>query len=285
MFVIMGASGHVGAEVVKVLLEQGHELIALTHDPEHVDRLKRNGIQVALADIEQPDSLRQVFKRGRRAFLLNPPAPVDGDTDAIERHTVACILEALKGSGLEKVVVESTSGARSGERLGDLNVLWELEQGVQAQSIPAAINRAGYYMSNWDAQLDVVRSSGKLSSFFPQDLHLPMVAPRDLGVLAARRLLSGLDDVGIQEVEGPDRCSAKDVAAAFAKALRREVDVEVIPRTHWAGAFRQLGFSATAADSYARMTEVTVDSLEPSADPVRGTTTIDAYVQALAGRP
>lgn len=284
MFVIMGACGHVGSHLIDVLREQGQEVIAVTHDPSHLDGLKRPGVEPVLADVMHPDSLRKVFRRGRRAFLLNPPAAVDGDTDALERRTAACILEALQESGLEKVVLASTGGARPGERLGDLNVLWEFEQGLQALPIPAAINRAGYYMCNWDGQLDAVRGSGKLVSFFPRELQLPMVAPRNLGEAAARRLLSGCDDVGIRYVEGPARYSADEVAAAFARALRRDVTPEVVPRGQWADAFRSLGFSEAAAASYARMTAVTVDSLDLPPDPIRGKITLDAYIGALVER-
>ena len=284
MFVIMGASGHVGREVIDVLLEQGHEAIAVTHDPNHLDVLKRPGVHPVLVDVRSPDSLRQVFNQGRRAFLLNPPAAVEGDTDVVERRTAACIVEALRGSRLEKVVLASTGGARPGERLGDLNVLWELEEGVRALTIPAAINRGGYYMSNWDGQLDEVRRTGTLVSFFPSDLRVPMVAPRDLGEAAAGRLLSGPEDAGVRYVEGPARYCANDVAAAFAKALRREVGLAVVPRAQWASTFRSLGFSEAAAESYARMTEVTVDSLDLPDDPIRGKVTIDAYIQQLVGR-
>ncbi|MGG7607140.1 hypothetical protein [Massilia sp. BKSP1R2A-1] len=55
-------------------------------------------------------------------------------------------------------------------------------------------------MSNWDGQLDEVRRSGMLVSFFPGDMRVPMVAPRDLGEAAARRLLSGPDDTGVAYV-------------------------------------------------------------------------------------
>lgn len=40
-------------------------------------------------------------------------------------------------------------------------------------------------MSNWAAGLGAVRESGVLSSFFPTDLAPPMVAPGDLGKVAA----------------------------------------------------------------------------------------------------
>lgn len=114
MFIILGATGHVGAAVLASLRRDGQPVLAVTHDRDHADPLTHTGAQVAIADIRHPSALRAIFKQGRRAFLLNPPAPVTEDTDAIERATVASILEALEGSGLEKVVAQSTGGARPG---------------------------------------------------------------------------------------------------------------------------------------------------------------------------
>ncbi|TGR60102.1 NmrA family transcriptional regulator, partial [bacterium M00.F.Ca.ET.194.01.1.1] len=93
----------------------------------------------------------------RRAFLLNPPADPATDTDAEEQKTVAAIVTALAGSGLEKVVAESTYGAQPGEGIGDLSVLYGFEQKLKAQTIPASIIRAAYYMSNWDQALETAR--------------------------------------------------------------------------------------------------------------------------------
>jgi hypothetical protein len=47
----------------------------------------------------------------------------------MERQALALIVQALDGSGLEKTVAASTGSPRAGERLRDLNTLWELEQG------------------------------------------------------------------------------------------------------------------------------------------------------------
>ncbi|WP_067065433.1 NmrA family NAD(P)-binding protein [Roseateles chitosanitabidus] len=284
MFIILGATGHVGSEVVNALAGAGQPVIAVTHDPHHPTPWRSPGVEVAIADLNDPAALRIVLRRGRRAFLLNPPAAVTGDTDRIERQTVANLLEAVRGSGLEKVVAESTGGARQGERLGDLNVLWELEQGLERQPIPSAINRAGFYMSNWAAQLDDVRRTGQLMSMFPADLRLPMVAPRDLGEAAARRLLSGLDDTGIQYVEGPTRYSADDVAVALEKVLDRPVRVVVTPREQWEAAYRRQGFSPAAAASYARMTGVAMDALDLPDESIRGQVTLEAYFRGLVGR-
>jgi uncharacterized protein YbjT (DUF2867 family) len=281
MYVVMGANGHVGSAVADALLREGRQVTVVTRDAWRAAHWQQRGVAVAQADAHDPDALRAAFRRGRRVFLLNPPADVSGDTDVAERATVAGILAALEGVALDKVVAQSTGGARPGERLGDLNVLWELEQGLRSLGVPAAVNRAGFYMSNWDAQLPAVRDTGVLTTLYPEHVALPMAAPRDLGEAAARRLVSGLDDLGVRPVEGPARYTSRDVAQAFAKALGRPVRVSVVPRERWVEAFRGQGFSQAAAESYARMTAAALDSLEPADHAIRGSTTLDEYVQGL----
>lgn len=283
MVIIMGGTGHVGSATAAELLKRGEAVTIVTRDPDRAAGWRAKGVKLVQADVEDISSLRAAFQHGQRAFLLNPPADTSTDTDVVERRTVANILQALEGSGLEKVVAESTGGARPGERLGDLNVLWQLEEGLRRQSIPAAINRAGYYMSNWDGPLETAASTGKLPTMFPADVPIPMVAPDDLGKVAADRLLSPLGDVGVRYIEGPRRYSSDDVAKAFSAVLGKPVELSVTPRGQWKDAFLQLGFSDAAADSYARMTAVSLDGgFDLSDDPIRGTTTLEMYVHEQA---
>lgn len=283
MFVVLGATGHVGSAVAETLLEAGEPVTVVVHAAEKEAAWRARGAQTAVADVLDPDGLRAVFRRGRRAFLLNPPAAPSTDTEVEEHRTVAGIVAALEGSGLEKVVVESTYGAQPGRRCGDLNVLYDFEQALAAQPIPATVQRAAYYMSNWDAALDQARQ-GVLPTLLPAGLKLPMVAPVDLGRAAADFLREPVGQAGIRYTEGPARYSPADVAAAFAQALGRPVEPRVTPRDQWAAAYRALGFSEPAAASYTRMTEVTADTaFEPEA-PRRGTVTLEQYVGELVRR-
>ncbi|MDO9443491.1 MAG: NmrA family NAD(P)-binding protein [Beijerinckiaceae bacterium] len=285
MYIVMGATGHVGSAVAETLLALGEPVGIITHDPEHADSWRDTKAEIIEADVNDVPSLRAAFLLGRRAFLLNPPADIETDTDRVERSTISNILDALSDSRLEKIVAESTAGAQPGDRIGDLNVLWEFEEGLRSQPIPAAINRAPYYFSNWDEQLDSISETGKLQTMYPADLALPMAAPRDLGKAAADRLLSPAADVGVRYVEGPDRYSSNDVAQAFAEALGRPVEVVVTPPEQWEAAYRKLGFSEPAANSYARMTEASLDGgFDYDGRAIRGTTTLDEYIRELVAR-
>ncbi len=282
MHVILGGTGQVGSATARGLLDSGEDVTIVTRDESHSEDLKKAGASIAVADIRDVQALRGVLQTGKRAFLLNPPADPSSDTDKEERETISAIISALDGSGLEKVVAASTYGAFDGERCGDLTVLHAFEQALKKQSIPAAINRAGYYMSNWAGMAMTVRETGTLPSFFPADLSLPMVAPADLGSAAVQRLMSGTDDVGIAYVEGPERYTANDVAAAFAEEMDRDVAVQEVPRDDLEGTFREFGFSDEAAASYACMTRRVIDGeTMPADEAILGNTSLRSYIAAI----
>ncbi|MDP1027076.1 NAD(P)H-binding protein [Sphingomonas sp. KR1UV-12] len=281
MFVVMGATGHIGGTVADTLLARGEDVLILTRDPEHATAWRDKGASVANVDAEDPASLRYAFRKADRAFLLNPPANPSGNTDEVERRTIANILEALEGSGLEKVVAASTYGAQPGDAIGDLSTLWLLEEGLTRQSIPAAINRGAYYMTNWLGFGDMVRRSGTLPSMFPADTCMPMVAPADLGRAAAERLLASVSDTAVRYVEGPERYTPQDVADAFASALGRDVVVQVAPREQWETVYQDAGFSPEAARAYAKMTAVSLDQdFDKPRSPMRGTTPLGELIAA-----
>lgn len=284
MYIVLGASGHVGGSVARTLLESGQPVTAVLHDERDAAAWRGRGARPAIVDVHDAAALRAVFQTGTRAFLLNPPANVAADIDVEERATARSIVAALDGSGLDQVAAASTYGAQPGERCGDLTSLYYFEQALAAQPVPAAIQRGAYYMSNVDALLQAA-TAGKLPTMLPPDLRLPMVAPADLGVVAARRLTTARHDRAVCHIEGPARYCMRDVATAFAAALGHPVEPVVTPRAEWEAAYRALGFSAAAATSFARMTAATVDA--GSGGPARyerGDTTLGAYIADLVDR-
>jgi uncharacterized protein YbjT (DUF2867 family) len=284
VIVVLGASGHVGSAVATTLIDAGVLVRVVTRDAGRGKRWRDRGADAAVVDVADASALAEVFRGARRAFLLNPAAPVSTDTDAGERRTAASIVAALDGSGLEQVVALSTYGAQPGDRIGDLSVLHGFEQALAGQPVPTHVVRGAYFMSNWDAMLTPVRDSGVLPIMFPEEFVLPMIAPHDLGRAAADLLLAPGTGSSLRHVEGPRRYSPRDVAKILAEVLGRPVTPQVVARSEWVGWFRSLGFSPEASDSYARMTAATVDGDPPPplAEVERRPTTLKAYLTAAA---
>jgi uncharacterized protein YbjT (DUF2867 family) len=283
MHIILGGNGHVGSATAQALLSQGEPVTIVSRSSASIPQWQKRGAQVEVVDVHNTVELRHVFTKGQRLFLLNPPADLAANPDVEERKSLASILEAIKDSGLEKIVAESTYGAQPGSQIFDLGVLYEMEQQLAAQSIPFSIIRAAYYMSNWDFSLQSAKQDGVIHTFFPTDFALPMVAPRDIGQLAARLITEAIENTGLHNIEGPKRYSSLNVAQAFAKVLQKPVKVVETPRDQWIKTMRNTGFSNEAAASFANMTNLTIKGEMPSRDTVtRGVISLESYIAKLA---
>lgn len=281
MYIILGGTGNVGSSVAETLLEKGEAVTVVSRDEKKVSEWEEKGAKVAVVDVLETDKLREVFKSGERAFLLNPPGDFSGDNVTAEKRTAASILSALENSGIEKAVAESTYGAQKGDGIGDLGVLFEFEEGLRKMNFSADVIRAAYYMSNWEMSLESAKKEGVVHTLYPPDFKLPMVSPKDIGRIAARLLVEDSDGVKIHYVEGPREYSSADVADAFGKALGKTVEAVQTPKEKWFETLKQAGFSDIAAGSMVKMTELTLEAAEKPASSIRGATTIDEYIAEL----
>ncbi|WP_316813622.1 NmrA family NAD(P)-binding protein [Pedobacter heparinus] len=282
MHIILGGTGNIGSVVASRLLEKGELVTIISHDEKKRKEWEDKGATVAVVDVLEVDKLRKVFDAGERLFLLNPPADPSTDTAKQEEKTVTAILDALHGSNIQKVVAESTYGAQPGKGIGDLGVLYEMEQALSKSGIPASVMHGAYYMSNWAFSADQVRETGQLYSLYPADFKLPMVSPADIGEFGAALMLETVSSTGNYYIEGPEQYSPGDVAEAFAEALDRSVKVVVIPQNDWVSFLQKGGFSLAAAESTAAMTKITLeqDYKTPKA-PVKGKTTLKEFIRGV----
>jgi uncharacterized protein YbjT (DUF2867 family) len=130
--------------------------------------------------------------------------------------------------------------------------------------------------------LESAKTEGVVRTFFPVDLKFPMVAPRDLGEVAANLLTAPVEQTERVHVEGPERYSSAQVAAAFSAALGREVRALPIPGREWIQTFKALGFSERAAQSYANMTRTVHDGdFPPASSTLHGKISLEEYVREL----
>jgi uncharacterized protein YbjT (DUF2867 family) len=281
MYIVLGGTGHIGKTLIEELVKRNEEVTVVTHDAGKVQEIESKGAKAAVADVNDVEKLINIFEKGKRFFLLNPPADPATDIDVTERKTVQSILTAVKGSNAEYIVAASTYGAQKGDNIGDLGVLYELEQGLEQLGVPHTIIRSGYYYSNWDMAAESANTEGKLYTFFPPDFKLAMVAPADIAKLAAELLIKGTTNQKIVYCAGPTDYSANDVAKAFAKALNKDVEPVEIPKEAWEDTMQQVGYSGKSAKSMANMTRITIEQdYEIPDDPYRGAISIEEYIES-----
>ncbi len=282
MHIITGATGHIGSTVANTLLQKGQHVLIITRNEEKGEMWRQKGAEVAIVDVNDTEALHRVFLKGKRLFLLNPPAAPHTDIIKEERRSLRSMLTALRNTPIEKVVAESTYGAHPGDDTGDLNVLYDMEQGLKDLNIPVSIIRGAYYMSNWDVQLENARKTGLVRSLYPVGFKLPMAAPHDIGEFAARLMMEPATTMGLHFVEGPEPYSSAEVAEAFSEVLQKRVEAVETPSSQWIPTLVKMGFSAKAAESMANMTRFTMEQNYEMADkPHRGRTSLRKYIRNL----
>ncbi|RZJ64455.1 MAG: NAD-dependent epimerase/dehydratase family protein [Flavobacterium sp.] len=280
MIIVLGATGHIGSQVIKLLSQKDDQVIGITHDEKNRFQIESSGAEAAVADVNDVEQLTKVFERGDVLYFLNPPGDISKDPSAEEKDFVAKIIEAIKKSGIKKVVAESTYGAQSGEKLGNLGVLYEMEKALEKLDTDMTIIRGAYYFTNWEMSLESAKTEGKIYSMYPPDFKLPMVDPKDIAEFATQKLTSNTNEK-LNFIEGPQQYSPNDVAAAFSIALRKPVEAVEIKREGWQDFLTNAGFSAVAAESMINMTQLTLDAEFESENANRGTTNLEEYVAAL----
>ena len=240
MFTVTAITGKVGGQVARDLLAKGLKVRAVVRTPAKGEEWAALGCEIAVANIDDAAALTEAFRGAEGVFLMTPPNydPEIGFPDT--HQNAAAIREAIEKGQPKKVVFLSTVGAQATE-LNLLNNSGITEAMLRTVSVPVAFLRAAWFMENaaWDIES---AKTGVVHSFLqPLDHRIPMVATEDIAQTAAGLLSETWKGVRVVELEGPERYSANDVAAALAEVLGNPVRNEIVPRASWEELFRSQG--------------------------------------------
>jgi NAD(P)H dehydrogenase (quinone) len=240
MFAVTGITGKVGGQVARGLLAKGHKVRAIVRTPAKGEEWAALGCEVAIAGIDDAAALKEAFRGAEGVFLMTPPNydPEPGFPDT--QRNVAAIREALEEARPGKVIFLSTVGAQVAEP-NLLSNSGMTEAMLRTVSVPVAFLRAAWFMENAAWDISAAKTGVVHSLLHPLDHRIPMVATEEIAETAVELLGEKWERVRIVELEGPERYSADDVAAALASALGTPVRNEIVPRASWDALFRSQG--------------------------------------------
>jgi uncharacterized protein YbjT (DUF2867 family) len=285
MFAITGISGQVGGAVARALIAKGKRVRAVVRNADKGAAWACQGCQVAVADLDDAAALKKAFAGVEGVFFLLPPV-FDPSPDFDEaRRVIAAVREALDAVRPAKVVSLSTIGAQALQP----NLLQQhrlQEESLGTLPLPITFLRAAWFMENAAWDVAPARTTGVIPSFLhPLDKPVPMVATADIGRVAAELLLETWQGKRIVELEGA-RVSPNDVAAAFSRALDREVRMDRVPRATWEALFRSQGMKnpAPRAQMLDGFNEGWIAFEGDASTRRKGSVSLDTVIQALVAR-
>lgn len=204
-FTVVGATSDTGRVVQQLLEEAGHSVRPVA---------RRYGVS-----LDDTAALSRSFAGAWGAYLMMPFDLAAKDLHARERELCSNLAQALRGSGLRRVVVLSGLSAdlKAGSSLGAAL----LEDAIGRLDIPEVVFlRAGWFMENFAKGLNFAAqaASGVFATPFRADRPLPMVSADDVGRRAAELLMSPEPGDRVQELHGARDYTMADAAAVMSAA-------------------------------------------------------------------
>jgi uncharacterized protein YbjT (DUF2867 family) len=283
-YVILGASGNTGSIIADFLLSKGKKVRVVGRDAGRLQRFVRKGAQPFTADLSDAAALTKAFSGARAAYLMLPPI---FSREEQEQQSDA-IAKAVQDSGLRYAAYLSSYGAHVPEGTGPIAGLHSAEQKLNGVSDLNVLHlRAAYFMENNLAAIGMIQAIGVFGHALLPDLKTPMIATRDVGDYAARRLLE-LDFSGKQtrELLGERDLSMTEATAAIARGIGKpDLRYQQFPYDQMQQALTQMGFSSSKAAGYIEMFQAinagVVAAREPRSPENTTPTSFEQFVQDL----
>lgn len=255
MFTVMGITGHVGGAVANNLLAAGRKVRGVVRSLERAKAWSGRGVELVESRYDDAAGLARAFQGAEGVFAMIPPdfAPDPGLPE--QRRTIAAIREALEQTRPGKAVFLSSIGSEQPSGLGLITSTHLLEEATRTLPIPIAYLRAGSFMENWLPATEGIRATGEMPFFYaPLERKYPLVATQDIGVAGAKVIQENWAGERVLEVDGPEGgTDLHETAAAFGRALGREVKAVQLPEAAWQGALVAMGMPADRTGLYMEM--------------------------------
>jgi uncharacterized protein YbjT (DUF2867 family) len=288
VFVVAGATGHVGSVVARELLAAGHGVRAIVRNRDKGKALAEGGADLFSGELSDATFLTSALRGADAAFLLVPPPPLDSpDVRAYQDGVARSEATAVAESAIRHVVLLSSWGAEKPSGTGPIVGLHVLEEELKKTKTKWTFLRAGSFTENLLMMLPAAQHQGVLPNFSPPDHKLAVIATRDIAAVAVRSLLSPPAASEVVYVLGTHEYSPVDQAAYLSKKLGKEVKVLNLPVSAAAGALRQAGAGASLAGLMQEMYEGATKGLlgvEPGHRVERGPTTLEQALDPHFGK-
>ncbi|MEW2352271.1 NAD(P)H-binding protein [Spirillospora sp. NPDC029432] len=221
-------AGRVGSRVVRLLIQAGVRPRVLVRDPARLDAGTREHADVRQGDLTDATYVRKAVAGARTVFWVDPTPHVADDPIETSARTAAALADAARAGDVARIVFLSSVGAEKRHGVGHIDGLARIEELFDGTGADVLHLRCAYFFTNLLFELDGL-ARGVLATAFRPDAPMPWVDPRDIGDVAAARLLNE-DWRGrtVQAVHGPEDLTFRQVAGILTGALGRPVRLETV---------------------------------------------------------
>jgi len=255
MIVLMGAAGNTGKVAAEALLSRGEKVRVMGRDAKKLQPFAARGAEVAAGDAADPAFLARAFAGADAAYTLIPPDMRAPDFRAHQDRVGEATVQALRQSGVKRVVFLSSVGADLPAGTGPIVGLHAQEERLRGLGVDLLLLRPGYFFENLYASLPLIRHQGINGSAIAPEVKLSMIATRDIGAAAAAALAAkDFSGVQVRNLLGPRDYTMVEVTRILgAKVGKPDLAYVQFPYEAFGAALEQAGLTKDMARLYVEM--------------------------------
>ena len=220
-YVITGATGKIGKIVATELLAKGQNVTVIGRNPGKLKELADLGAIAMAGDSYDREFLTTTFKGADAVFCLLMPDMFAADILKEQKQIADNYFSAIKAANVPKVVLLSSVGAHLRKGAGIVDGLGYMEELFLGLKDVNVLNlRPTYFMENTLGLIGIIKQMGIAGTAVSADQKFPMVATKDIGAVAAKRLLNlSFEGNTVEYVLGPRDMSYSEVTAIAGQAI------------------------------------------------------------------
>ena len=226
-YIITGSLGNISKPLTAQLTQAGHRVTVITSDQSKQTAIEELGAQAAIGSVTDNDFLANTFAGADAVYLM---VPNNFAAPSILEHQKAVsnsYINALKASGVKRVVLLSSIGAHLRHGAGPIDGLGYLEDQLSQMDVHAKILRPSYFFYNLHSMGGMLRHAGIMgSNFGGTNDPIALTHTNDIADVAAKHLLAAdFEGQTVEYVVSDERTSA-DIARVLGTVAGK-------PETPW----------------------------------------------------
>lgn len=240
-----------------MLIQAGVRPTLLARRPARLDPAIGARADVVQADLTDSAAVVRATRGADALFWVNP-ATDDPAADPVAWYAElgAIAARAVSQNRIGRTVFLSSIGAEQRSGAGEIDGLGRSEEYLDATGATVLHLRCGYFFTNLLTELDAIRE-GVLRAPIAVDYAQPWVDPRDIGDVAAARLLStAWSGRQVQAVHGPEDLTLTQVATILSEVTGYRVRAETMSEETLRGLLRSEGLGAKQIEGMVGMSAV-----------------------------
>ncbi len=222
--VVTGSLGHISKPLTEELIQKGHSVTVISHNPERKKDIEALGAAAAIGTMEDVDFLTAAFKGADAVYCMisSGNSFYNQDFDLIG-HTIKLgnnYKQAIELSGVKRVVFLSSIGAHTDKGNGLLAFYYHIEKILNELPSHVAITfmrPVGFYY-NLLGFINTIKTQGVIAANYGGDVPKPWVSPVDIAAAVAEELVSSFEGRKIRYIAS-DEISCNNLAKLLGAAI------------------------------------------------------------------